>query len=806
MNLKVYLSLFLVLSFSIGINAQYNRLPKVMTEEEEKIWPRYLDSLMALRQAGQLPDQPVRVMGKWEEIQALFITWRSFPGILTEIVRHAVEEVAVYIITQNESSVASTLTNAGISLDNVVFVSWPSNSVWIRDYGPWAVYENDVEQLAISDYIYNRPRPNDNLVPRRVAEELGVPWYAAIEPPFDLVHTGGNNLVDGFKTGYSSKIIFRENPGKTEQEINFIGNALFGYENYIKFDELPFDGISHLDMHMRFIDEETVIIGEYPEGVADGPFIEANIEYFLNNHSTSFGNPYEIIRIPMPPGPNGNYPDEGGPYRTFTNSIFLNGTILVPIYEEKYDTIGLRIYRESLPGYNVVGIDCNAMINSLGALHCITKTVGVEDPLWIAHPRVRDLYKESVSPEVTALIKHRDGIESASLFYRLAGDSIYHQLEMAGIPGMADWYSAQIPAFGFGSEVQYYIQAVAGNGKIQNRPIVAPEGYFQYRILQPGSSPFAEFSSNFEGICSGGAVRFLDRTEGGVVARQWFFEGGIPSVSSEVNPVVIYPEAGSFDVVLVVENHLGADTLIMEDYVVVTGGMEPYAEDFSAGLPDFWNNFDNGNNVFLWEHLVGTNCSNGNAIVVDNFQLDSRDAISTFSNTFDLTDMEEPVLFFSVAYAPYDSDFFDGLEVVIETCDGITETVFRKMGEDLATAPAITAVFFPEDCSHWRQEQIALRDYSGGIVTVSFRNIGGWGNLLYLDNILIKDGAIPNLSPLVEFISPQADTLIRDDLPVVLDLQLMAFDEDGFISEVALSLDGLIWRHLTLSLISTCSK
>lgn len=791
MTFRLYLSLFFTVLFSININAQYDGLPKVMTEEEKEMWPQYLDSLMTLRQTGNLPDQPVRVMGEWEEIQALFITWRSFPAILTEIVRHAVDEVKVYIITQNEASVTSTLTNAGVPLDNVEFMNWPSNSVWIRDYGPWAVYENDVEQLAISDYIYNRPRPNDNMVPRRVAEEFGVPWYAAIEAPFNLVHTGGNNLVDGYKTGYSSKIIFRENPGKTEEEIDFIGHALFGYENYIKFDELPFDGISHLDMHMRFIDEETVIIGEYPEGVADGPFIDANIEYLLNNHSTSFGNPYEIIRIPMPPGPNGNYPDAGGPYRTFTNSIFLNGTILVPIYEEKYDTIGLRIYRESLPGYNVVGIDCNAMINSLGALHCITKTVGVEDPLWIAHPRVRDFYTEGVSPEVTALVKHRDGIESANVFYRLAGDSIYQQVEMTAISGQEDWYSAEIPGYDFGSEVQYYIQAVAGNGKVQNRPIVAPEGYFHYRIVEPESAPLAAFSSNIDEICPGGSVRFLDRSEGGVFARQWIFEGGIPSFSTELNPEVQYPASGSFDVLLVVENHLGVDTLLLEDYVLVTGGMEPYMEDFSAGIPGFWRNFDNANSTFLWEHFDQSNCSNNNAIVVDNYQLDSRGAISTFSNTFDLSDMEEPRLFFSLAYAPYDSDFFDGLEVIIETCDGESAVLFREFGESLASVPATTDVFFPEDCSQWRHEIIDIQDFAGSIVTVSFKNLGGWGNLLYLDNILIKDGAIPNLVPTVEFIAPVEDMIITDDLPVILDIQLLASDEDGFISEVVLGYEGL---------------
>jgi agmatine/peptidylarginine deiminase len=86
----------------------------------------------------------------------------------------------------------------------------------------------------------------------------------------------------------------------------------------------------------------------------------------------------------MPPAANGQYPNTNGDYRTYTNSVFVNKTIIVPFYEEKYDTIARRIYENLLPGYNVVGIDCNKIIPSLGAIHCITKEVGVLDPLMIS--------------------------------------------------------------------------------------------------------------------------------------------------------------------------------------------------------------------------------------------------------------------------------------------------------------------------------------------------------------------------------------------------------------------------------------
>jgi hypothetical protein len=91
------------------------------------------------------------------------------------------------------------------------------------------------------------------------------------------VHTGGNNLQNGTGILFSSNLVLDENPGKTEAEIDTIAKTFLGINQYVKFPTLPFDGIHHLDMHMRVIDEETIVIGEYPEGVSDGPQIEANI-------------------------------------------------------------------------------------------------------------------------------------------------------------------------------------------------------------------------------------------------------------------------------------------------------------------------------------------------------------------------------------------------------------------------------------------------------------------------------------------------------------------------------------------------
>ena len=191
-------------------------------------------------------------------------------------------------------------------------------------------------------------------------------------------------MTDGMGTAFASELIIEENdgsgpynsvnyPNHDENEIDSIMNLFMGIDNYIKMETLPYDGIHHIDMHMKIINEETILVSEYPPGESDGPQIEENINYILNNYLTPYGNQYKIVRIPSPPSTSGNYPADGGYYRTYTNSVFINKKILVPFYREEFDTIAQRIYEEILPGYEVVGIDCDDsndnIIAASGAIH-----------------------------------------------------------------------------------------------------------------------------------------------------------------------------------------------------------------------------------------------------------------------------------------------------------------------------------------------------------------------------------------------------------------------------------------------------
>lgn len=498
---------FLFSSLPLFFTAQKVDLPINLTPQERSIIDQGSYVFGSQNKGITTPPVgPLRTMAEWEEIQTLVITWTGFQSILAQIVDHAQEECQVLISCTDSNSVKTYLTNQGVPHTNVSFLQVPFNSIWVRDYGAHTVYKNDVEDICMVDWIYNRPRPNDNIMPDAQGAYKNIPVYSTSQSPNDLVNTGGNWMVDGAGTAFASELILEENePGnpysvsaKTEAQIDQIVNNFMGINRYIKMTVLPYDDIHHIDMHMKLLDEETLLIGQYPTGVSDGPQIEANLQYVLNNYNSVYGTPYKIIRIPMPPSTGGLHPSTGASYRTYANNVFVNKTVIVPSYRVEYDTIAQRILSESLPGYNIKYIDVDNsganLISNGGAIHCITNAIGVSDPLLIRHQSLVDTYNQTNPYAVVAFIKHASGIANASLFYSVDGGTNYTSVTMNPIGN--DQFSASIPAQNAGTEILYYIHATATSGKQQVRPIVAPNGYFHFKVLGSSTAGIQSINSS----------------------------------------------------------------------------------------------------------------------------------------------------------------------------------------------------------------------------------------------------------------------------------------------------------------------
>lgn len=433
------------------------------------------------------PSAPVRTPAEWEEAAAVLLAWEGHQPLLRQIVSAASTETEVIVLARDTLAARSDLVAHGIGLESVSFEQVPLNSVWVRDYGPWSVYSDDVGSLRLIDWIYDRPRPADDEVPLTISRRYGVPIHRMTIPPFDLVQSGGNFMTDGLGTAVSTRLVVEENWSgdytrsvKSESVVDSLMRRFMGVDRYIKLEELPHESRSHIDMYMKLLDEETLLVGEFPPGVADHLYIEQNLKELLAHHASVFGTPYRVVRVPMPPSRDGAYPPHTS-YRTYTNAVFVNRSILVPTYGSPYDSTALRVIAEALPGYRVIGIDSESIIRNFGAIHCVTKLVHSVDPLLISHQRKRS--GSAVGPyRISARIQHRSGIKEATVWWRSDRHEAWRPVAMRPVDAVRRVWSATIPGLLREGGLSYYIEATARSGKRQVRPLTAPEGYWTFDI------------------------------------------------------------------------------------------------------------------------------------------------------------------------------------------------------------------------------------------------------------------------------------------------------------------------------------
>ncbi|MFN8343740.1 MAG: hypothetical protein U0X91_01980 [Spirosomataceae bacterium] len=168
---------------------------------------------------------------------------------------------------------------------------------------------------------------------------------------------------------------------------------------------------------------------------------------------------------------------------------------------------------------------------------------------------------------------------------------------------------------------------------------------------------------------------------------------------------------------------------------------QPVSEQFVSNLVN-WLNQNPDNDAVTWT-TQNTSCY-ANAAMINNRAADNTGKSDKLRRLADLSNLDAAQLTFDVAYARYDASKFDRLKVWAVLCDGTQQVVYDKAGSALATAADQTSLFTPADCSQWRKETVNLSAYAGKTVELVFENVGGWGNRLFLDNILIQEtGASP---------------------------------------------------------------
>lgn len=321
----------------------------------------------------------IRSPSEFEQATELIITWPTIFRLSIEeepyfidIARAAEEAVSVRINVNNflyKNRIINLLGEENIPLDNITISITPTNSYWIRDYGPFFIEKNG--ELSIVDFNYIGHRYRNRLIDDIYPTLYGIGNNIEFDfkANFALCIQGGNYMSDGqglaMVANYSLEVGNRD---KTFEEMSEILKQYLGLDEVLILTSQADDRTGHIDMFSKLISKDTLLVGQWEDTN------DINYQILENNTQLLIDKGYNIIRIPMLRDPD----EEKNTIWTYTNSLIINGTnkkiVLVPQYRTVEDSTAISIYEQAMPEYEIIGINCNLVIDYWGAIHCTTMT------------------------------------------------------------------------------------------------------------------------------------------------------------------------------------------------------------------------------------------------------------------------------------------------------------------------------------------------------------------------------------------------------------------------------------------------
>jgi agmatine/peptidylarginine deiminase len=445
-------------------DSQLYDLPIGLTEEEMT----RLDEIGMYHTTTAPPAAPIRKCAEWEPVAGALIRFYNGFGLPVSMIREYAEDLTVHIlcVSSQQTACYNNLNSNGVNMANVDFIDISTNSMWTRDYGPLTVFADG--EWGIVDHIYNRPRPLDD----DVNWQLGTEWSCSVYGT-DLEHTGGNFLYDGHGTGFSTDLVWDENPGLTHAEIAQTMEDYLGITNYLVLPDISSTGIHHIDCWMKLLDEETIMVKEVAPTHSHYDDLEANVAT-LETLTNCYGRPYNIVRVYC--GSIG-----GSGVAAYTNSMILNNKVFVPLFGISTDAAAIATYEAAMPGYEVFGY--TGSWYSDDAIHCRTMEIPDRYMLVVDTNPLQDREFNTGDYGATAFIDDRSeaGLVTDSLlvYWRLEGAPGFDAVVMSAT-AYPDSYYAAIPMQADSVDIEYYVFAKDNSGRRSTRPPIAPDAWYTF--------------------------------------------------------------------------------------------------------------------------------------------------------------------------------------------------------------------------------------------------------------------------------------------------------------------------------------
>lgn len=383
---------------------------------------------------------------EWHPHEAVWIGWskglfgaEDHERLRLDMLEALTPHVPVTINVEDEESAAQiTGMMAGRSIDaaKVAFHIQETVDLWVRDTGPLFVSDGGRLQIAAFRWgNYGFPWPWSSpgqmargKAPRQIAAARA---YRLFES--DVVAEGGGLDVNSRSLVTYRDAALHRNPGKSLAEIESELKRMYGKEQVIWLDRAPitdrvFAGAKvanffgwgangHVDEYVRFVSEDTILVGEVSEAERDrDPLMRLDHEILAENRRQleeardPDGKPFNVIPMPVPDvapflrrrtlteddfmaSPTGF--DQRSVYRDFKvgdevidvpavsylNFLVTNGVVVsakyggdgLPAHLSESDERSAAILREHFPDREIVQVNPLAANWDGGGVHCLTQ-------------------------------------------------------------------------------------------------------------------------------------------------------------------------------------------------------------------------------------------------------------------------------------------------------------------------------------------------------------------------------------------------------------------------------------------------
>ena len=452
---------FLLLMATVSLQAQDQKKPDwarwhYLSEEEMYDTSRGMNFVETDPPAGE-----PRFVAEFEPMQGVMIRYPL--GIPTSLVAQLANNCRVYCIvsTSQQNQAQNSFQSAGVNMSNVTFVNAPTDSYWVRDYGPWYIFED--RDPAIVDNVYNRPRPNDDNISGVFATFWDIPMYG-----MNLQHTGGNMMEDGRGHGVSDNLVLQENNNNETNVRNKMRDYL-GIDPYHITIDPQGDYIAHVDCWGKYLAPDKILIAQVPQSNSHYNDYESVANYFATTNCC-WGYPYRVYRV---------YEPGGNTLAPYTNSLILNKTVYVPLGSNgTYNNQALAVYQEAMPGYTIVGVNNSGYTGweNTDALHCRTRGVMDFNMLFVDHREVlfgEQAWQDSI-PVVSKFIAYSgQPLKQDSLLVYYSIDGGAYQTAHMTATGQPDEYVGYIKGYQGESEIDYYVFGADESGHRYTQPVFA---------------------------------------------------------------------------------------------------------------------------------------------------------------------------------------------------------------------------------------------------------------------------------------------------------------------------------------------